>query len=336
MRRLSPLLVLTAVLTALALLLTTAPAAAAPALPTGSRWPLDGSVRVLRGFDPPAERWGAGHRGLDLAAAVGQPVRAAAAGRVSFAGMLAGRGVVVVDHGDLRTTYEPVRASVRVGAVVTAGQALGTLTSGSHCSRACLHWGLKDGDTYLDPTLLGGAGALAGPVRLVAGAERAEAEQRATERAAQQEVVEASLSAGIAHLVGPGGGHGFLAPAAGGITSPYGRRFHPVLHVWKLHDGTDFGAGCGAPIVAPADGRVFGGGPHPAYGNRLFLDHGVVDGRVVRTGYNHAIRYTVSTGERVRRGQVIGYVGTTGYSTGCHLHLMVWLDGRLVDPMSWF
>ena len=66
------------------------------------------------------------------------------------------------------------------------------------------------------------------------------------------------------------------------------------------------------------------------------IDHGYVRGRYVTTGYNHAIRYTVSVGERVRKGEVIGYVGSTGYSTGCHLHLMVWLDGSVVNPMRWF
>ena len=72
------------------------------------------------------------------------------------------------------------------------------------------------------------------------------------------------------------------------------------------------------------------------YGNRLFLEHGRVDGVSVRTAFNHATRYVVHRGQRVHRGQVIGYVGSTGYSTGCHLHLMVWLNGRMVNPMSWF
>ncbi|HEX8488369.1 MAG TPA: peptidoglycan DD-metalloendopeptidase family protein [Propionibacteriaceae bacterium] len=135
---------------------------------------------------------------------------------------------------------------------------------------------------------------------------------------------------------GSSGSHGFTYPVNGPITSPYGRRFHPILHVWKLHDGTDFGAGCGTPIRAAYSGRVaeryYSGG----YGNRLMIDHGVVDGRYVTTGYNHAQRYTVSVGEQVSRGEVIGYVGSTGYSTGCHLHLMLWLGGSRVNPMSWY
>jgi len=130
--------------------------------------------------------------------------------------------------------------------------------------------------------------------------------------------------------------HGFSYPVSAPITSPYGMRFHPVLHYWKLHDGTDFGAGCGTAIRAPYGGRVAERYYNAGYGNRLMIDHGRVDGRYVTTGYNHAIRYTVAVGQHVRKGQVIGYVGTTGYSTGCHLHLMVWLDGRLSNPMTWY
>lgn len=124
-------------------------------------WPLYGAPVVLRGFDPPPplEPWRRGHRGADLAALAGAPVRTSGAGTIGFAGPLAGRGVVVVLHsGGLRTTYEPVLPTVRVGQVVALGQAIGTLMAGgSHCSpRTCLHWGLLRGPTYLDPLLLVG------------------------------------------------------------------------------------------------------------------------------------------------------------------------------------
>jgi murein DD-endopeptidase MepM/ murein hydrolase activator NlpD len=128
----------------------------------------------------------------------------------------------------------------------------------------------------------------------------------------------------------------FSYPVYGPITSPYGMRFHPILRYWKLHDGTDFRAGCGAVIRAPYRGRVAERYYNGGYGNRLIVDHGYVRGKYVTTGYNHAIRYTVRVGQRVRKGQVIGYVGSTGYSTGCHLHLMVWLNGRVTNPMRWF
>lgn len=133
-----------------------------------------------------------------------------------------------------------------------------------------------------------------------------------------------------------GAHHGFSYPVSAPITSPYGMRFHPVLHYWKLHDGTDFGAGCGTAMHAPYSGVVAERYDNAGYGKRLMIDHGKVDGTYVTTGYNHAIRYVVGVGDHVQKGQVIGYVGTTGYSTGCHLHLMVWLDGRLVNPMSWY
>jgi murein DD-endopeptidase MepM/ murein hydrolase activator NlpD len=112
-------------------------------------------------------------------------------------------------------------------------------------------------------------------------------------------------------------------------------RFHPILHIWKLHDGTDFGAGCGTPIHAAASGVVTDKYYNGGYGNRLFVSHGVIDGSSITTVYNHLSKYNVRNGQRVRKGQVIGYVGTTGYSTGCHLHFMVYQDGRVVNPMKW-
>ncbi|MGH3738133.1 MAG: M23 family metallopeptidase [Micromonosporaceae bacterium] len=133
---------------------TTAPAA-------GYRWPLDGSPTVTRRFEPPPERWLPGHRGVDLAAAPGAPVRAAGAGVVHFAGALAGRGVVSIRHPNgLRTSYEPVAPAVREGQRVAAGDLIGRLTAGHHgCpAAACLHWGLRHGHTYLDPLSLLGLG----------------------------------------------------------------------------------------------------------------------------------------------------------------------------------
>ena len=141
-----------------------AQAPAAPADPVGV-WPLVPRPQVVASFAPPTSTWGAGHRGVDLLGTVGQRVRAALPGRVSFVGRIAGRGVVVVDHGATRTTYEPVSAAVSPGDPVAAGAPLGTLElGGSHClPRACLHWGWIRGDVYLDPLRLVGAG----PVRLL-------------------------------------------------------------------------------------------------------------------------------------------------------------------------
>ncbi|TDC35957.1 M23 family peptidase [Micromonospora sp. KC213] len=130
------------------------------------RWPVDGTPRPVRRFDPPPLPWQAGHRGVDLAAAPGTTVRAAGPGTVLFAGPVAGRPVITVGHAaGLRTTYEPVRPDVRPGDPVPAGAPLGTLLAGHPgCPVAgCLHWGLRRGAEYLDPLALLGLG----PVRLL-------------------------------------------------------------------------------------------------------------------------------------------------------------------------
>jgi len=119
------------------------------------------------------------------------------------------------------------------------------------------------------------------------------------------------------------------------ITSPYGMRFHPILHYWKLHDGTDFGAGCGTPVYAAASGSVVSAYYDSAYGNRITISHGNVNGVGLATSYNHLTSFAASNGEHVERGELIGYAGTTGWSTGCHLHFMVYENGSTVDPMSW-
>jgi murein DD-endopeptidase MepM/ murein hydrolase activator NlpD len=149
----------------LSLLAATSPAVCAAAAPPTSRhagqpwvWPLEPVPRVIRVFDAPADPWSSGHRGVDLLGAAGQPVMAISAGRVRFARAVAGRGVVVISHGALRSTYEPVTAAVHVGEQVRAGEVVGLLqTVQSHCApEVCLHLGLRRGSVYLDPlSLLG-------------------------------------------------------------------------------------------------------------------------------------------------------------------------------------
>jgi murein DD-endopeptidase MepM/ murein hydrolase activator NlpD len=129
------------------------------------QWPLRPPPPVVRRFDPPAHPWEAGHRGVDLAAPPGRPVFAAGPGRVAFARDLAGRGVVTITHGALRTTYLPVRPTVRPGQIVAAGARIGVVEDVlGHCGQeSCLHWGLLRGGAYLDPLRLLGLG----PVRLL-------------------------------------------------------------------------------------------------------------------------------------------------------------------------
>jgi murein DD-endopeptidase MepM/ murein hydrolase activator NlpD len=139
------------------------PAAAEPAslgaVAAPLRWtaPLDGDPAVTRPFEAPPHPFGAGHRGMDLVGAPGSPVLAAGDGVVAFAGWVAGRPLVSIDHADgLRTTYEPVDASVGAGRAVSRGSPIGTLAVGhAGCPvQACLHWGLRRGEAYLDPLLL--------------------------------------------------------------------------------------------------------------------------------------------------------------------------------------
>lgn len=124
-------------------------------------------------------------------------------------------------------------------------------------------------------------------------------------------------------------------PVPGAVTSAYGYRTHPIYGYYSLHDGTDFSAPCGTPNRAAGAGTVISRVYSDVYGNRLYLDLGQVNGKNMTVVYNHLTSYSVSTGERVVRGEVVGQSGSTGWSTGCHLHFTVLLDGNPVDPMGY-
>ncbi|MFC0206247.1 M23 family metallopeptidase [Novosphingobium soli] len=117
-------------------------------------------------------------------------------------------------------------------------------------------------------------------------------------------------------------------PVAGRITSPYGARRHPILGYVRMHAGIDFGAAYGSPIHAVAEGVVTFAGRHGGHGNYVRLQHG----GGLATGYGHMSRIAVRGGTRVRAGQVIGYVGSTGLSTGPHLHFEAYRGGRTINP----
>ncbi|MDR1265621.1 MAG: M23 family metallopeptidase [Propionibacteriaceae bacterium] len=293
-------------------------AVAAPVLPPAVA-PLPGAV--VRAFEPPAADWQPGHRGVDIAGQAGDTVVAAAAGVVHFAGMVAGRGVVSIDHGGLRTTYEPVEALVRAGDQVFPGDVIGRLRAGHPCpAEACLHWGLKQGETYLDPLSL----LVSNEVRLISAEAFADLGRRRdawVEAMAQQALARQSRS-------------GLLQPVDAPITSPFGYRINPLGGYQELHDGTDFGAACGTPVRAASAGTIVQQGWYGGFGNRVLIDHGTVGGQQLRTSYNHLSAYALAQGATVAQGEVIGYVGTTGWSTGCHLHFSLWADGALVDPMT--
>ena len=123
---------------------------------------------------------------------------------------------------------------------------------------------------------------------------------------------------------------GLMRPVPGWQTSGYGMRRHPVLGYSRMHRGIDFHAPYGSPIYAVSDGRVEFAGRHGGHGNFVKLGHG----GGLETGYAHMSRIAVAPGERVRRGEVIGYVGSTGLATGPHLHFEVYRNGQSVNPAS--
>ena len=128
---------------------------------------------------------------------------------------------------------------------------------------------------------------------------------------------------------------GFIRPVFARPGSPFGPRFHPILKYWRPHNGNDWGAACGVPLYAAQSGTVVKAGVQGGFGTYVVIDHCVLGGRSVMTGYAHQSRMAVRAGQRVSMGQLIGYVGTTGLSTGCHLHLQVYENGTPVDPMRY-
>jgi len=169
---------------------------------------------------------------------------------------------------------------------------------------------------------------------------KAEAEDELEQSRAQYEKLqreEAKIAAQLAkdnyNLVNKGG---FIRPVNAPAGSPFGMRFHPILHYWRMHWGTDFGAACGAPIRAMANGKVISAGwTTTGFGNYTIITYGKMKGAQLASGYAHQSKILVKPGEYVAQGQVVGYVGTTGLSTGCHLHLQIYRNGERVNPMNY-
>ncbi|MST49477.1 peptidoglycan DD-metalloendopeptidase family protein [Mobiluncus porci] len=118
------------------------------------------------------------------------------------------------------------------------------------------------------------------------------------------------------------------------VTSSYGYRTHPVVGTRIFHAGTDFGMGCGQPIYASQSGDVTYAAWEGTGGNSVYINHGTINGSKWQTVYRHLSSYKISKGAHVEKGQVIGLVGTTGRSTGCHLHFEVWQNGKTINPMG--
>lgn len=295
----------------LAVLLAMLATQAATAAPIGGRQPpLPGAV--LRGFVVGEQNWEPGHRGVDLAGAPGDPVMAAAAGRISWSGVIAGVPMVTVQHPDgIRTTYQPVLALALVDDQVSAGQVIGTLQAGHCLESACLHWGVRDGDRYLDPLAwLGGW---------------QDAEVRLLPRSAQPRQLPPPGSIEGADAQPTTGG----LPVAGPITSGFGLRVNPISGIAEFHDGVDIAAPCGSPVSSPASGTVLFAGEAGGFGLRVEVDHG---GTV--TSYSHMSVISVVVGDPIRASDVVGLVGSTGFSTGCHLHYSLYRNGLPTDPLG--
>ncbi|MFI5385429.1 MAG: murein hydrolase activator EnvC family protein [Fimbriimonadales bacterium] len=133
------------------------------------------------------------------------------------------------------------------------------------------------------------------------------------------------------HPLPPYSGGRFSRPVNGRMTSGFGMRFHPILHITRMHSGCDFGAPVGTSIHAAASGVVINSSYMRGYGNVVIIDHG----GGISTVYAHCSRIVVSDGQTVKRGQYIANVGSTGLSTGPHLHFEVRVNGRPVNPMRY-
>ena len=130
--------------------------------------------------------------------------------------------------------------------------------------------------------------------------------------------------------VGGESSQGMRLPVSGRVSSGFGERFHPILGYTRFHAGVDLAAGYGSPIVAAADGRVVSAGWSGGYGNLVKIAHA----GGIQTMYGHMSRIVAAAGSMVHQGQLIGYVGSTGLSTGPHLHYEVLKNGRAVNPLS--
>jgi murein DD-endopeptidase MepM/ murein hydrolase activator NlpD len=124
-------------------------------------------------------------------------------------------------------------------------------------------------------------------------------------------------------------------PVSARVSSEFGMRYHPILRARRLHAGMDFAARCGTPVRAAAAGTVISAGWAGGYGNRVVISHGIRRGVRLTTTYNHLSRFVVKRG-RVARGRTIARIGTTGFSTGCHLHFETRQNGKPVNPRRWF
>ena len=172
--------------------------------------------------------------------------------------------------------------------------------------------------------------------RVLAARAKAAREKAARERAAREAAARAAHRP-VPRSGGQGSSSGLIRPVNSWVSSEFGWRVHPIWGTSRLHAGIDFAANCGAPVYAAASGDVIMASPESqtgGYGNQLVIDHGLHRGVGLTTTYNHLTSFAV-TGGHVARGQVVAYSGTSGTSTGCHLHFETRQDGNPVNPRRW-
>ncbi|GAP79294.1 peptidase, M23/M37 family [Brachybacterium sp. SW0106-09] len=164
--------------------------------------------------------------------------------------------------------------------------------------------------------------------------ELAEQEREREERLkAQQQQKSSGGSAPVAGSANTGGG--WVYPVNARLNSNFGWRVHPIYGTKKLHAGVDFPVACGVPVGAAHSGRVIARTYNNGAGNKLIVSHGIMNGRLVTTSYHHLQGFAKPVGAQVSAGETVGYVGTTGSSTGCHLHFETHEDGNAVNPAKY-
>lgn len=163
--------------------------------------------------------------------------------------------------------------------------------------------------------------------------ELAEQEREREERLKAQQQKSSGGSAPVAGSANTGGGWDY--PVNARLNSNFGWRVHPIYGTKKLHAGVDFPVACGVPVGAAHSGRVIARTYNSGAGNKLIVSHGIMNGRLVTTSYHHLQGFAKPVGAQVSAGETVGYVGTTGSSTGCHLHFETHEDGNAVNPAKY-
>jgi murein DD-endopeptidase MepM/ murein hydrolase activator NlpD len=172
---------------------------------------------------------------------------------------------------------------------------------------------------------------LDGEIEELARQER-EREERARREREQQARQSSGGGGGGAPAASANQGGGWIHPVSARLNSNFGWRVHPIYGTSKLHAGVDFPAACGVPVGATHSGRVIARTYNSGAGNKIILSHGIHNGRLVTSSYHHLQGYALPVGAQVSAGTTVGYVGTTGSSTGCHLHFEIHEDGNAVNP----